>query len=138
MTTSLRDLTLFVIASAGFGVQFSRTTLGAPRAGYRLPFGEALFTAIETMIVRVLAPKWLYALPFEGLQRSNVAYTELQGYIKQMIAEARAPGKPALDADSQPAEAADLFRRLIDANDAEEGIRLTDDELLPNIYVRPD
>ncbi|KZV92266.1 cytochrome P450 [Exidia glandulosa HHB12029] len=134
VTESMRDITLFVIASAGFGLQFSRTTLGEKREGYALPFGEALFTAIETMFHRVLAPRWLYSLPIETLKKSDEAYGELQRYIKQMIAEARASGA-APGADAESSEAADLFRRLVDANDEEQGARLTDDELLSNIYV---
>ncbi|EJD41255.1 cytochrome P450 [Auricularia subglabra TFB-10046 SS5] len=133
ITEDLRDLTLFVIASAGFGLQFSRTTMGESRAGYTMPFGEALFTAIDTMLTRVIAPRFLYALPIKGLKKSDVAYTELQSYIKQMIAEARTKGKGIGDGDSS--EAADLFRRLVEANDAEDGARLTDNELLSNIYV---
>ncbi|EJD41256.1 cytochrome P450 [Auricularia subglabra TFB-10046 SS5] len=129
----LRDITLFVIASAGFGLQFSRSTMGESRAGFTMPFGEALFTAIDTMFTRVAAPRFLYSLPIKGLKKSDTAYTELQRYIKQMIVEARTRGKGIGEGDSS--EAADLFRRLVEANDAEDGARLTDDELLSNIYV---
>lgn len=133
ITEDMRDITLFVIASAGFGLQFSRSTMGESRAGYTMPFGEALFTAIDTMLIRVIAPRFLYTLPIEGLKKSDVAYSELQRYIKQMIVEARTKGKGIGEGDSN--EAADLFRRLVEANDAEDGARLTDDELLSNIYV---
>ncbi|KZV78423.1 cytochrome P450 [Exidia glandulosa HHB12029] len=86
------------------------------------------------MFHRVLAPRWLYSLRIETLKKSDEAYGELQRYIKQMIAEARASGA-APGADAESSEAADLFRRLVDANDEEQGARLTDDELLSNIYV---
>ncbi|EJD34457.1 cytochrome P450 [Auricularia subglabra TFB-10046 SS5] len=133
VTEDLRHITLFIIASAGFGLTFSRAAAGQRRAGFRMPFNEALFTAIEMMFLRVVVPRFLYALPIPALKRSDTAYVELERYILQMVTEARRDGKTLPESD----ESADLFKRLIEANDAEDaqGARLTDGELVSNVYV---
>ncbi|KAH7100852.1 cytochrome P450 [Auriculariales sp. MPI-PUGE-AT-0066] len=136
VTTELRDMSLFIIASAGFGLHFSRDSMGVRTAGFKMPFVQSLFVAVETMIVKVLAPRWMYVLPIKKLQDSNIAYTELKQYIVAMISEARQGMKPGQVAhvDSEPA---DLFRRLIAANEEEqnEKARLADDELISNIFA---
>ncbi|EJD34765.1 cytochrome P450 [Auricularia subglabra TFB-10046 SS5] len=133
VTDDLRHITLFVIASAGFGLKFSRAAVGQRRAGFCMTFNEALFKAIETMFLRVAAPRFLYALPIPALKRSDMAFVELERYVRHMIVEARADGKTL----SMSGESADLFKRLIEANDADDaqGARLTDDELVSNICV---
>ncbi|KAH7102424.1 cytochrome P450 [Auriculariales sp. MPI-PUGE-AT-0066] len=116
ITPALRDLTLFIIASAGFGMHFDRKTLERPAPGYTMSFGESLFVAIETMIVKVVTPRWMYQLPITKLQQSDTAYTELRNYIVDMIAAQRNGKQPASEASK---EAADLFRRLVAANEEE-------------------
>lgn len=59
MTDDLRHITLFIIASAGFGLHFSRRAVGERRPGFEMPFAEALFTAIETTFLRITAPRVL-------------------------------------------------------------------------------
>ncbi|EJD34764.1 cytochrome P450 [Auricularia subglabra TFB-10046 SS5] len=131
ITDDLRHITLFVIASAGFSLKLVRSKMARPSAGFRMPFGEALFTAVHTVFLRIATPRFLYSLPIPSLQRCDTAYTELERYIRQMIVEAREGETGVSDAS----EAADLFRRLVDANQAETGARLSDEELAANIYV---
>ncbi|EJD34763.1 cytochrome P450, partial [Auricularia subglabra TFB-10046 SS5] len=129
VTDDLRHITLSIIASAGFGLKFRRENQGEPARGFTMSFGEALFTAIESMFLRIAAPRFLYALPIPALRRCDRAYSELERYIRQMTTEAREK--------VEGGEAADLFRRLVEANEAEgeASARLTDDELISNIYV---
>ena len=148
--TELRAMTLFVIASAGFGLHFTRDTsrtssgkltsmpLGTilPNSGYTLPFGESLFTAIETIIMRAITPKWAYMLNIEALNRCEEAHVQLGRYISEMIEEARNGANVDVNAGGKKDEAADLFRRLIEANEEEtEAGQLTDGELASNIFV---
>lgn len=130
ITESLRDLPLLVIASAGFQLKFERATLGDCKPGHQLSFRDALFTSVHTLFTRILLPSWL---PLPAVQRSHLAFTELRKHIMELIAESRA-GKLS-DGD----EAADLLRRLVAANSDgdEEGtvLRLSDDELVSNIFV---
>ena len=140
---ALRDITLLVIASAGFGMQFKRASQDKPAAEYKMTFGEALFTAIDKLIVKVLAPNWMYSLPIPALRQTDTAYTELKRYIGEMIAEARcgktsdgrvSVGRAELD-EKETGSAADLFRRLVAANEADGATRLSEDELMSNIFV---
>ncbi|KAH7103503.1 cytochrome P450 [Auriculariales sp. MPI-PUGE-AT-0066] len=84
---------------------------------YTMSFGELLFVAIETMIVKVVTPRWMYQLPITKLQQSDTAYTELRNYIVDMIAAQRNGKQPGSEASK---EVADLFRRLVAANEEEE------------------
>jgi len=143
ITDAMRDITLAIIASAGFGMHFgkrsseNRTTRAfesnKPHAGFRMSFAESLFVAIDTMILKVIVPRFLYALPISYLRKSDVAYDELRLYIRGIIAESRATIK-----STEEGEAEDLSRRLIQANDDEvedARHRLSDDELIANIYM---
>jgi len=143
VSPALREITLLVIASAGFGMQFKRSSQEQPAAGYSMSFGDALFTAIDKLNVKVLAPNWMYSLPIPALRRTDTAYSELKRYIGEMIVDARR-GKPNSSrgavSEDQPnlkeaGAAADLFRRLVAANEEEGTAKLSEDELLSNIFV---
>jgi cytochrome P450 len=139
---ALREITLSVIAGAGFGMHFARRSdnrggeayaKDVIQPGFTMSFGDALFTAIDTMFVRVLTPRILYRLPIQSLRRCDAAYRDLRGYIQGMIDSAR---KGDANAAGKGEEAADLFRRLMDANEDEtDGATLSDSELVSNIYV---
>ncbi|KAH7100892.1 cytochrome P450 [Auriculariales sp. MPI-PUGE-AT-0066] len=135
ITTELRDITLFVIASAGFGMHFSHGSMGFHKPGYKMSFGESLVIAIETMLVKAMAPRWMYVLPIKALTNCDMAYTELKQYIVEMIAEARAGN--AVDRRQGGEATADLFQRLVVANDEESDAkaRLSDEETVANIYT---
>jgi len=87
------------------------------------------------MALRVITPRWAYALPIQILKDTDIAYDELKRHLTEMIERTRAVlgGKAA----TPDAGGADLFKRLILANDEdEEGKpRLTDGELLSDTYT---
>jgi len=68
-TDTMRNLALAIIASAGFGIHFgkrspeSRTTRAfdsdKPHSGFKMSFAESLFVAIDTMILKVIVPRFL-------------------------------------------------------------------------------
>jgi cytochrome P450 len=126
----IKDITLFVIASAGFGIQFSKATVDAVQPGHSMPFGKSIFIVVETLFVRIFVPRWLYRLPIKSLHESDEAFSNIRAYIDEMIREARESRQEAAIGD-----AVDLFRRLLAANETDEMSRLTDDELVSNIYV---
>ncbi|KAH7097522.1 cytochrome P450 [Auriculariales sp. MPI-PUGE-AT-0066] len=130
-THTLKEITLFIIASAGFGIQFSRSSVAALKPGYTMSFGTAVFVVIETMFVRIFVPRWLYHLPIKTLHESDEAFFNMRRYIDEMIGEARQKSRQ----ETAAGEAVDLFRRLIAANETEDSSRLTDDELVANIYA---
>jgi len=75
------------------------------------------------------------------LRECETAFNELRRYIEDIIAAARTKrlhGKSDGEGEGY-GEAADLFRRLIDANDEEEAnARLSNDELASNVFVSAD
>jgi hypothetical protein len=132
-----------IVASAGFGrkISWAEDSVNKPPPGYKLTFRAALTEAIRLMFVRVLVPSWASYLPIPKLQSTlqlaTTAYEELGRYMKDMIKEARADGVgDKFDADDVTGDSkeADLFRRLIAANDAEVG-KLSEAELTSNVYV---
>lgn len=135
MTTALRDLALRVFASAACGISVSDSRLDNLPVGYRMSFSQALVTTSETMFARVLIPRLFYELPIDTLRQSDTAYAELPRHIKQLITDVREQGKKASTDDLD--NDADLFRRLVAANELETdmSIRLTDDELVANLYA---
>jgi len=143
ITDAMRQITLAIIAGAGFGMHFGKQSSDnmskrvfdsdKPHPGFKMSFAESLFVAIDTMILKVIVPRFLYALPISYLRKSDVAYDELRRYIRGIIAETRTAVKSA-----DGGEAVDLSRRLIAANDGEHEKaeqQLTDDELVANIYT---
>jgi len=136
-------LTLFVIASAGFDMRFTPSSLDSPEAdsGYTMSFGQALFHSIDNVFIRVLVPRWMYRVFgwSKTLRDVETSYSELRRYIGEMIDEARERRLAGnSEGEREPEEAADLFRRLIAANEEEsEGGtgRLSDEELVANVFV---
>ena len=136
---------LFIIASAGFDLQFnsSASSLGSdsPQPGYTMSFSNALVTSLENVFVRVIAPKWAYKVFWfsHTLQEVDTAFNDLRRYIGDIIDKARAKrldGNVDGGDEEDSEEAADLFRRLIDSNDeADANSGLSNDELASNVFV---
>ncbi|EJT99814.1 cytochrome P450 [Dacryopinax primogenitus] len=129
-------LALLIISAAGFGrhVSFMADEHPSPPPGYKMAFRPALLTAVHNMALKVLAPRWAYSLPIEVLKNTDLAYSELKRHLEEMISRTRAQ----LMGDSgQGRGQADLFKRLISANEVEEEgkAKLNDSELLSNTYT---
>jgi len=133
-----------IIASAGFGrkISWAEDSVNKAPPGFKLTFRAALTEAIRLMFLRVLLPSWAAYLPIPKLQPTLLltatAYEELGQYMRNMIKEAKADGVgQKFDADDETGDSkeADLFRRLIAANEAEVG-KLSEAELTSNVYVR--
>jgi hypothetical protein len=125
-----------VISSTGFGRRISwsdDTTQTAPHP-YTLTFRAALTNAIHNMFIKVLTRAVPLPLSFiPAVEKTERSYNELKSYMMDMIVEGK---QKALD-DKGGDKEADLFRRLMEANEGvEEGRnKLSADELLSNIYV---
>nr|GAT59260.1 predicted protein [Mycena chlorophos] len=134
------DITLHIIASAGFGHPADK--------GQTSAFRQALFTAIAHIRVKTATPTWLYVLseriyvPLVGriVRDTQAAYEELKVHILELVGTARAwviEGKRT-DSGSEAA----LLRNLVEANmdvpeDADRNTRrntLTESELLSNSF----
>ncbi|KAJ7461743.1 cytochrome P450 [Mycena galericulata] len=139
------QLTLLVLASAGFGrrASWQEDSSVASDPGHRLAFRAAVSTALEHIIVRALAPKWIHALaervhlPYVGqiLRNTRDSFEALRAHMDDLVSLSRAwvVGGKISNMD------AGLLRNLVEANmtqaDDAHHKKLTDGELLSNIFV---
>ena len=125
----------------GLRIPYGKETAAALPPGYQLQFGEALQTACEQMILRWATPAWAYKLPIPPLKRflshMQLAYQELEGHLRGLITESRLALKGAKSLTENDLHN-DLLRRLVESNavEVEPEKRLTDEELLSNMFVR--
>jgi len=88
---------LIIISAAAFGVEIPwQDAHLKPPAGHKLIFRQAIQDVLSYTIPRVLAPKWLYNVSFlpeklkTSLDNTETAYTELETYLSEFVAERRA------------------------------------------------
>ena len=133
-------------SASAFGrpIPYGKEAASTIPPGYQLPFGEALRLASEHMVTRWATPAWAYSLPIPAVQRlllrTRLSYTELEGHLRQLIADSRASvGAERTTDGTKKALGDDLLRRLVESNalEGDPAKRLTDDELLSNVFVRP-
>ncbi|KZV80924.1 cytochrome P450, partial [Exidia glandulosa HHB12029] len=120
-------MTMFIIASAGFGHAMSWTSESAPPPGHSMTFREALAISAHSTLTKLLVPS--YAVPFRKKWRTvSKAYDELRQYVFEMIHARRA-------LETRP-DRFDLFAGLLDAADADsEKMRLSDEDIVSNAFM---
>lgn len=139
------QITLLIIASAGFGMHSSWESASNMHAKVQanlltdelMPFHIALGTTLQKIFVKVLIPDFLYNLPFRvpwlsgEAKVTKAAFGALKTHMGELVHSARAGGN----------DEENLLRRLVLANDAAQEVEgskkgtLTDDELFSNIFV---
>ncbi|KAI0262510.1 cytochrome P450 [Gloeopeniophorella convolvens] len=126
---------LFVISACGFGLPFRWEEPPVNEDG-SMGFQEAMRIWVDTVLLRVIAPKWVYKLPLKGLRKIATSTQVLQEYMGRMIAERKAEinGGEAVKGK----ERRDVFSLLVRANEEEgkDGKRkLEDSELFGNVFA---
>ncbi|KAJ7100094.1 cytochrome P450 [Mycena belliarum] len=139
----LVQLTLLVIASAGFGRRASWQEDATPPPGHTRAFRAAVSTALACLFTRVLTPPWIYALSARvrlplispALNETHAAFDALRVHMLDLMSLSRAwvVGGKVADMD------AGLLRNLVEANmtetDDAQHKSLTDEEVLSNIFT---
>jgi cytochrome P450 len=101
---------------------------------------------LSNLFFKILTPSWAVAIlsrihvPYltSRVKETKLAFEELRSYMLDIIASARdaiTNGNGNIMGEAAPA----LLRNLVEANIAQEGSsnrRLTDDELLSDVFVR--
>ncbi|KAI0261580.1 cytochrome P450 [Gloeopeniophorella convolvens] len=125
-------LALFVISACGFGVS-SQWDCASTNEDGTMSMHEAMRIWVDSVFIRVIAPSWVYKLPFKKLRQIPVSIKVLQDYLTNMIAERRAD----LSADdvAQSKEKKDVFSLLIRANEEDGKLNLSDSELVGNVFA---
>ncbi|EJD55712.1 cytochrome P450 [Auricularia subglabra TFB-10046 SS5] len=131
----MTTVTFLIITSAGFGQSitwFDAEDEKQCPPGYKLPFRRALLDALGGIFVYAVTPSWIHKLPSalvpSSMARVSLAFTELRKHLLAMVEDARS-------ADAKEGVGADLFKRLIEANKDSDGEKLSDDELISNIFI---
>ncbi|KAG8701782.1 hypothetical protein FRC09_005146 [Ceratobasidium sp. 395] len=132
--TSLRKVTLNIIASAGFGQHFPWKSSDAQKSPTEMSFPTSIIHSMEHIFWRMLTPQWAYSLPVPQIARTKLAYGEMERHIISLIHEG-ARTDDTRDTERLIAPGS-LLKGLLEANGAlEDKLRLSDRELLSNIYV---
>ncbi|KAF8919333.1 cytochrome P450 [Mucidula mucida] len=124
------QVTIRVIASAGFGMRLSWSDHDSVPTGHRLTMEETFEIVARDSFYKMIFPDWL-GIAIPPLKRANLAFNELRAYLEEIIKERRSNGSVN--------NANDLFSNLLEANMCEvenDGTgRLDDSELISNVYV---
>ncbi|KAF9049306.1 cytochrome P450 [Hymenopellis radicata] len=124
------QVTIRVIASAGFGMRLSWSDHSSVPAGHRLTMEETFEIVARDSFYKMIFPDWL-GIVIPPLKRANLAFNELRTYLEEIIQKRRS--------DRSANDANDLFSNLLEANMCEvenDGTgRLDDSELISNVYV---
>ena len=137
-----------MISAAGFGIRTawaSKSDSSLPQ-GHPLTFHSAIHLALTNLFFKMLTPDWasvlLASIPVPYLtartKETKLAFAEVRLYMLDVIASAR---DAMTNGDANVAEEAApaLLQNLVEANMAQEGPtsnrRLTDDELLSDVFV---
>ncbi|KAF8606504.1 cytochrome P450 [Ceratobasidium sp. AG-I] len=135
VVSSLNKVTLNVIASAGFGQHFPWDTPNpGANQGLTLTLPVAIKDSIELAVWRAITPTWAYRLPVSVLAKTKLAYDEIERHIYGIIRDASyADSEQKAKTGIAPGS---LLMGLLEANGTiEDELRLSDQELLSNIYV---
>ena len=156
----MTQATLHVIAAAGFGMRAKWTEFNDPHArgpvleavkskgdSVMLPFHTALEQTLENLFVRMLAPSFMYTLPFrvpvlsDMLAVASAAFSSFEKHMRRVVESVKDGQAVAENAEGLEEEekASDLLKRLVEANEQEKKGKdkgsLTEGEVFSNVFV---
>ncbi|KIP05980.1 hypothetical protein PHLGIDRAFT_119388 [Phlebiopsis gigantea 11061_1 CR5-6] len=125
-------IALFVIGVAGFGRRISwKDDLVVP-PNHKMAFKDALHVVSLDVFYKIAVPGWIMKhFPTQRMKKVCIAFEELEQYMREMIHARRTAEKKE--------ERYDLFSSLLEASEDEldgtGSVKLTDQELLGNIFI---
>ncbi|KAI0064321.1 cytochrome P450 [Artomyces pyxidatus] len=125
-------LALFVISASGFGWPFSWDEEPVNEDG-TMGIQKAFKIYLENKVTLVLAPRWIYKLPFQRLREIHAARQVLRKYRSKLIEERKAEIHGTLDKEFPTFGRKDVFSLLVRANEEDEKLKLDDSELVGNV-----
>ncbi|KAK7045018.1 cytochrome P450 [Favolaschia claudopus] len=106
----------------------------SPEAG--MPFAEAISIVSRSAIPRLVIPGWMYKLPIKSLRDIETAHTTLESFLRDLIRSRREELSLAQNnPDYTKSDRKDVFRLLLQANEGEETLHLSDEELIGNTHL---
>jgi len=95
-----------------------------------MSFGEALAILSDSLVIRMVVPRWLYKLPIKRLHKIDTAYSTLADFMSTLISKRReeliAGGGEEIQARR------DVFSLMIHASEAEGKLAMSNEELCGN------
>ncbi|KAI0030495.1 cytochrome P450 [Vararia minispora EC-137] len=119
-------LTLYIIASAGFGHRISWAEEKNVPAGHTMTFKESIHIVSTRVFHKLITPRWMLGWT-ASLRRLRDAFDNFDKYMFEMIEVRRSR--------ETKEERADLFTNLLQATELETVSKLTDRELAGNIFI---
>ncbi|KAI0030490.1 614/534 cytochrome P450 [Vararia minispora EC-137] len=119
-------ITLYIIASAGFGHRISWAEEKNIPTGHTMTFKESIHIVSTKVFYKLITPRWILGYT-ESLRRLRDAFDDFDKYMFEMIEARRSK--------EMKEERADLFTNLLQATEAESDAKLTDRELAGNIFI---
>ncbi|KAK0479259.1 cytochrome P450 [Armillaria novae-zelandiae] len=120
------SIALKVIGVAGFGHKMDWQADTVVPATHTMSFHDALNLASIGIVLKLGVPRWAMGLTPKWA-KVRAAFDELELYMLEMIRDQQT--------GDQKGKRYDLFSSLLDANDDEGEIKLTDQELLGNVFI---
>ncbi|CAE6415228.1 unnamed protein product [Rhizoctonia solani] len=124
------QITLCVIAKAGFGQAIEWGNDGEAPEGHKFTFKQALLIVSQNLHFIIILPNWVFNWRKEWIELRE-AYQELRLYFQEMISSRRAENTPG--SQIQVEEQYDLFNQLILAHD--DNNTLSEEELIGNMFL---
>ncbi|KAJ7288676.1 cytochrome P450 [Mycena rebaudengoi] len=120
---------LILISRCGFGTPVAWNWT-SPSSGVHV--GEALAIVSDSMIARMLIPRWMYGLRIPSLLTIETAYISLRQFMRDLIQDRKEELFTNQDGKNQHK---DVFRLMVRASESEGGLRLSDEELTGNTFL---
>ncbi|KAH9965006.1 cytochrome P450 [Russula dissimulans] len=119
-----------VISACGFGLRFQwegETETGDGDMGIQ----KAMRIWVDSSVLRVITPSWMYKLPFKRLRDIATSNRVLRDHIDRMILEHKAD----LSSEFSNVERRDMFSLLVRASEEDSKFKLSDSELVGNVFA---
>ncbi|PPQ91914.1 hypothetical protein CVT25_001285 [Psilocybe cyanescens] len=125
-------LALLIIGKCGFGFSFNWFSPPRSKDG-SLSIQEALRIVTDSHMIAVFLPQWIQNLPIKKMKEIREAHHKLLGFMKQQVEERRVEVRASLSEGSGGRH--DAFTMLVKANEDEGKLKLSDEELIGNVFV---
>ncbi|KAJ7288730.1 cytochrome P450 [Mycena rebaudengoi] len=120
---------LILISRCGFGTPVAWNWT-SPSFGVHV--GEALRIFSDSIIARMLTPRWMYRLRIPSLLTIESAYISLRQFMRDLIQDRKEELFTNQDGKN---EHKDVFRLMVRASESEGSLRLSDEELTGNTFL---
>ncbi|KAF8575025.1 cytochrome P450 [Ramaria rubella] len=122
---------LIMISRCGFGLPMP--WVDTREGDNELTWSEALGIVSKTAILRLITPRWVYALPIQRLREIERAWTTLSKLMHEFIMEKKQ--ELAAQNSVRQTREGDVFTQLVSAYDENAKFGLEEQEVIGNVFT---